>query len=194
MKAVNHLLPPAPKLNVRAYLRDLRYHFATTWRQGCDRLKWLGHKPNNLEIHAERELRLAGWFDTDGFYSDMLGHAVLRMVREFADEGHSGMSAGLAVSLFKEVASYKPLTPLTGEDHEWGPPSEFVSSGARQNKRCSHVFKDADGRAYDIGGRVFREPSGTCYTSQDSRVYVEFPYTPKTEYVDVPVSDEEAGQ
>lgn len=55
-----------------------------------------------------------------------------------------------------------------------------------QNKRCSHVFKDKDGNAYDIDGKVFREPDGCCFTSKDSFVPVTFPYTPKTEYVDVP--------
>jgi len=47
------------------------------------------------------------------------------------------------------------------------------------------VFKDETGEAYDINGKVFREPSGSCYTSFESRVPVTFPYTPTTEYVDV---------
>ena len=52
-----------------------------------------------------------------------------------------------------------------------------------QNRRCPHVFKsDADG-AYDIDGRVFVDPDGSSYTSRDSRVSIEFPYTPKREYV-----------
>ena len=38
---------------------------------------------------------------------------------------------------------------------------------------------------YDMDGRVFREPNGTCYTSRNSRVDITFPYTPTTEYVDV---------
>lgn len=130
---------------------------------------------------AESELRRAGWFNKDGFYGDMMGHAVLNMIKQFADEGHSGMSAGLAISLFSRLAKFEPLTPLTGEDDEWNQ----IADGTWQNKRCSRVFKDAEGRAYDIEGRVFREPSGACYTSRDSRVYVAFPYEPKTEYVDV---------
>jgi len=68
-----------------------------------------------------------------------------------------------------------------------------------QNKRCSRIFKGSDGRAYDIEGKVFWEwyerelyPDeegypGTIkdtrsFTSCDSRVYVEFPYTPNTVY------------
>ena len=60
-----------------------------------------------------------------------------------------------------------------------------TDEGRWQNIRCSHVFKDGDGRAYDSTGRIFREPNGCCYTSRDSRVYIEFPYTPKREYVEV---------
>jgi hypothetical protein len=54
-----------------------------------------------------------------------------------------------------------------------------------QNNRCCHVFKDNAGNAYDIDGKIFREPDGACYTSRDSRVPVTFPYTPVREYVDV---------
>jgi hypothetical protein len=118
----------------------------------------------------------------DSDYGGMLGDAVIKMLEQFAEEGHSGMSASMAISLFERLARFEPLTPLTGDDDEW---TEVVE-GQWQNRRCSHVFKDADGRAYDSNGRVFREPDGICFTSRDSRVYIEFPYTPKVEYVDVP--------
>lgn len=67
--------------------------------------------------------------------------------------------------------AFGPLSPLTGEDSEWNE----IGEGRFQNRRSSRVFKDEDGRAYDIEGRVFRDGAG-CYTSRDSRVYVEFPY------------------
>lgn len=162
---------------------------ASAWRASCDWLKWLGYKEGNIERHARHELTLTGWFDKDGMYGDMMGPAVLRLCREFADEGHSGMSAGLAINLFKEVSAFKPLAPLTGDDDEWNE----VGDGVWQNRRCSHVFKEngLDGpKAYDSEGHIFREPDGCCYQSKDSRVYVTFPYTPKTKYVDAPVSGE----
>ena len=81
------------------------------------------------------------------------------------------------------MAAFEPWGPLTGEDHEWGEP--INGDGTQQNRRCSHVFRDAEGRAYDIQGKVFTDPDGCSYTSQDSRVNVTFPYTPHTEYVDV---------
>lgn len=135
----------------------------------------------SLVEFARNELELAGFFKEDGPYGGLFGPAIMKMVEAFADEGHSGMSASIAIDLFRKVASYEPLLPLTGADDEWNE----TERGSFQNRRCSHVFKDSDGRAYDIEGRIFREPNGVCYTSRDSRVYVTFPYTPKREYIDV---------
>lgn len=135
---------------------------------------------SNLVEFAKSELERAKLFGEGDFYGGMMGNAVLKLIQVFADEGHSGMSAGMAVSIFEKLARFEPLTPLTGEDDEWNE----VGSGMFQNRRCSHVFKE-DGEAYDSMGRVFREPDGVCYTSIDSHVPVTFPYTPKTEYVDV---------
>lgn len=138
-----------------------------------------------LEQFAKSELERAGLFDKDSDYGGMMGEAVMKMVKVFADEGHSGFSAGLAVSIFEKVARFQPLTPLTGDDEEWTDVS-YGGSPMWQNKRCPSVFKGADGQAYNSEGRIFREPSGLCFTSSDSRVPVTFPYTPKREYVDVP--------
>ena len=135
---------------------------------------------SNLELHAKAELERAGFFDKDSDYGGMMGDAVMKMVKLFADEGHSGFSASMAINLFERVARFEPLSPLTGDDSEW----MEIGSDLFQNVRCSHVFKEK-GRAYDIQGKVFREKEGGCYTSGDSRVYIKFPYTPKIEYVDV---------
>ena len=157
---------------------------------------------NNYEKHARMEFRAAGWTDAEGKFKDEMQEAicdhVLKMLEVFSDEGHSGTSAPYAINLFKQLAMFEPVVPLTGEDWEWNE----TARGVFQNKRCSHVFKDEDGRAYDIQGKVFYEwcerpldededgYPGTkrfksSYTSRDSRVYVTFPYTPTTEYVEV---------
>lgn len=135
---------------------------------------------SNLERFAKDELTRAGLFSPESDYGGILGEATMRLIRTFSAEGHSGFSAGLAVSLFSKVARFEPITPLTGADDEWNE----VTQGVFQNRRCSRVFKE-NGVAYDISGKVFREPDGVCFTSKDSRVAVSFPYTPKTEYVDV---------
>ena len=155
-----------------------------------DRARWMLRRlrerffptESNLMFHARQELKAAGLFDKDSDYEGMAGDAVLELVKVFERQGHSGFSAGMVRNIFNKVAAYEPLCPLTGADEEW---SEY-RDGCYQNKRCSHVFKDEDGRAYDIDGRIFREPNGSCYTNRESRVYVTFPYTPKREYVDVP--------
>ena len=143
---------------------------------------------SNLHKHALAEFRAAGWTDADGKFEDEMQEDickhVLELLKVFSDEGHSGSTAPYTVNLFKKLAMFEPIVPLTGEDWEWHEPSP----GVFQNIRCSRVFKQADrfnGQAYDIEGRVFREPTGACYTGAESRVPVTFPYTPKTEYVDV---------
>jgi len=135
----------------------------------------------NLVTHAKFEMLKAGLYDDDSDYGGMLAGAVTELMEVFEKQGHSGMSAARTVQLFQKLAMFEPLCPLTGDDDEW----LEVADGIFQNKRCSHVFKE-NGEAYDIEGRIFREPSGVTFTSGDSRVPVTFPYTPKTEFVDVP--------
>ena len=135
---------------------------------------------SNLVDHAKMELEAAGLFDKNSDYGGMLGEAVLELVEKFAEQGHSGFSAGHTVAIFKKVAMFEPLAPLTGDDSEW----TEVTDGMFQNKRCSHVFKE-NGEAYDIQGRIFRDPNGVTYTSKGSSVPVTFPYNPKSEIVDV---------
>jgi hypothetical protein len=137
-----------------------------------------------LVSHAEQELKLLSDGEPDEMQEAMNRH-ILGMVKLFSEEGHSGFSASYAVGLLEKLLRYEPLTPLTGADEEWteidgGPGMRW------QNKRCSHVFKGDDGRAWDGEGRIFREPNGSCYTGKGSQVYIEFPYTPAREYVDVP--------
>lgn len=135
----------------------------------------------SLQAFAKEELTRAGMFDKDSDYDGMLGEAIMKMIDVFADEGHSGFSAGMAISAFEKLARFEPLTPLTGEDDEWNE----VGTGVFQNRRCPHVFKE-NGEAYDMDGRVFRDPDGSCWTNSESRVPVTFPYIPKREYVDRP--------
>jgi len=135
---------------------------------------------SNLTKHAEHELSLIGGQDDE--MQQMMNKHILQMVELFANEGHSGFSANYATNILNKLLRFEPLTPLTGEPEEW---AETHDGEVLQNKRCSHVFKNKDGRAYDIEGKVFCDPDGSCFTTKDSRVYVTFPYTPQTEYVQV---------
>jgi hypothetical protein len=80
-----------------------------------------------------------------------------------------------------------PTFVLTGQDDEWTDVSNVPGYPALQNRRCPSVFRDSTG-TYDTNGVVFREPNGTCFTNRASRVPVTFPYTPVTEYRDVPAA------
>jgi hypothetical protein len=150
-----------------------------------------------------REFRAAGWLDESGQFTDemqeMMCEQVMELLDKFSEHGHSGSTAPYAVNLFKQLAMFEPIVPLTGEDWEW---KEIVAN-VYQNRRCGHIFKDGkDGQAYDTEARIFFEwrerpldedEKGypgverykTHFTNRDSHVAVTFPYTPTREYVEV---------
>lgn len=150
----------------------------------------MGKEMNNLEKHAWTEFKAAGWLDENNQFNDEMQYAicqnVLTLLKIFSEEGHSGTTAPYTINLFKTLAMFEPLVPLTGEDWEWN----HVGDNLFQNRRCSHVFKDETG-AYDIDGIVWwdwytdketGEKYKSHFTNRKSRVSVTFPYTPKTEY------------
>lgn len=112
---------------------------------------------------------------------------IIHMIDEFSKEDHSGFSANYAISLLTRLLSFKPLTPLTGEDDEW----VDVGDDTLQNKRYSAVFKNTKtGKSYNIEGKVFWEwyvdkETGerfkSYYTCRESRIDVEFPYVVPSE-------------
>jgi hypothetical protein len=147
---------------------------------------------SNLINHAMTEFRAAKFVDENGVYCDEMQEAicnhVLKLLEIFSEEGHSGSSAPYAINMFKTLAMFEPIVPLTGEDWEWVEVAR-QNGPLYQNKRASRVFKDDDG-AYDIDGIVwydwYTNDAGEKYkshfTNHKSKVPVTFPYTPKTEY------------
>lgn len=135
---------------------------------------------SNIKQFAISELTRIGMYNSDDeMNQDMCKH-ILKMVDTFSEEGHSGFSASYAIGILEKLLRWEPLSPLTGEDDEW----MEVGFGIYQNIRCSHVFKKGkNGRAYDLDGRVFIDQNGCSYGSRDSIVFINFPYTPKTEYI-----------
>jgi len=147
----------------------------------------------SLVEHAKHELVTAGLFDKDSDYGGMLGDAVMELVKVFAGQGHSGMSAAATLSLFTAVASFKPLKPLTFEDDEWNE----VHGNTFQNCRNSAVFKDGrSGRPYFINAFSKRKgDTGTCWSGNLDlvgnrklcRCYIKDPADMPTIVLDVPV-------
>ena len=144
-------------------------------------------KDSNSIAHAKRELVAIGYDlnDKEEGPNKWIMENLFELLVVFSTQGHSGSSAPYCISMFKKLASFEPLCPLTGEDIEWNDVSMYGDNPLWQNNRASHVFKDKDGKAYNTQGKVFREPDGCTYTSRDSRVPVTFPYTPVTLYIEV---------
>ena len=112
---------------------------------------------------------------------------LINFARVFSLGEHSGFSASYMRGCINKLIAYEPLGPLTGEDSEWCK-LDYDSDLKYQNKRCSHVFKNAEGRVYDIQAIVFREPYGVTFTNRHSKMFVELPYTPSAVYADVPAN------
>jgi hypothetical protein len=155
----------------------------------------------NLIQHARTELEIAGLFNEEGdFYGGMTGKSVMELIEVFSKQEHSGMSAPMVADLFKKLANYGVLGPITGKDEEWG----FLDYGddlQYQNKRESGLFKDKDEKITYSSAIVKRCPDGTTwsgplYLSREdainntnriscSQEIKGFPFTPKTFYIDV---------
>ena len=141
---------------------------------------------SNLLKHAERELKLIG-YDGKDEYNNMAKAAIMELLTTFANQGHSGFSANYIVNLFNKLAKYETLSPLKGNDDEWGDVSDM--SGDRktlfQNNRDGRVFKNDDG-AFFTEAIIWTESGESSYTNKDSNRYIKsFPFTPKTFYVKV---------
>ena len=145
------------------------------------------NRDSNMIAHCRREI--PEWFAEPDGPNRWIADGTVELLAVLGHQGHSGSSIGYALDFFTKMAKFEPWGPLLGTDEEWSP-IDYGGMGTDndmkfQNIRCSRVFKRADGTAYDIYGKVFREPDGACFTSQNSHVDVEFPYTPTTEYIDV---------
>ena len=160
---------------------------------------------SNYKKHAMNEFKAAGWMTEDGTYTDEMQEAicnhVLALLDVFADEGHTGSTAPYTVNLFKRLAMFEPVAPLTGEDWEWNE----VGDGVFQNKRMSSVFKQADrfgGQPYWLDGKVFWEwasspniddgkPFKSYFTGRESSVVIELPWVKpeRSEYVFRPTEE-----
>jgi hypothetical protein len=147
----------------------------------------------SLLHYAKDELDRIGMTADGDEYNAMMRNHILHMVEEFSKEGHSGFSANYAINCLQKLLRFEPLSPLTGEDSEWGDVSHLGDSPHYQNKRCSSVFKDKDGNCYDIDSIVYwqwvEREDGSKYKSYYSkggkpRKFITFPYTPTTEYVE----------
>ena len=118
---------------------------------------------------------------------------VLALVEAFGDSGQSGGSAPFTanciISVLKKLMAFEPLSPLRGDDSEWGDVSDLTGHPFWQNKRDSRVFKHADGSVTFNDALVWEEEDGGritgCVSGFTSSQPITLPCTPKTRYVKV---------
>lgn len=120
---------------------------------------------SNLVAHARRELAILlpadsnpgdpGYVDGDVLngMNDHMRADVLQMVMVFADQSHSGMSAGYAISLLERLLRWENLTPLTDNPDEW----VEVGPELWQSARRPEAFSANGGKHYRLNSDEDRE-------------------------------------
>lgn len=119
----------------------------------------------------------------------MVNSHILDLIAVFGAQGHSDFSGSYALSNFKRIADWKPLTPLTGEDDEWMEIGDNGKGGVvEQNKRYSALFRENhdNSTAHDVDDIIFSDNGGiTWFTNQSKaqkyRKPIEFPWMPPNE-------------
>lgn len=101
-------------------------------------------RQSNLVDHAKRELEIIG-------EEPEVVDAYLKIVRIFADMGHSGASAMFAAPVIERLLSFKPLSELTDDPEDWIHVGEDIwgeKGGIYQNRRNGEAFSKDGGKTY----------------------------------------------
>lgn len=99
---------------------------------------------SNLVDHARREMEIIG-------EDEWTKNGILKCIRAFADMGHSGGSASVAIPMIQELLFFRPLSPLTDDPEEWQFVAEDVwgkEGGIWQNRRDGEAFSNNGGKTY----------------------------------------------
>jgi len=110
--------------------------------------------------HAKREFTALGYKPIEECEDDpnkWIQENILELLEVFSKQGHSGSSAPYCINLFKKLASFEPLAPLTFKDDEWNE----IDTNVYQNNRMSSVFKDdKNGKPYYLYAIVMETQTG----------------------------------
>jgi hypothetical protein len=137
----------------------------------------------NLLDWARFELeRLTNGVGENDEMQKVMNENILELLGVFSKQGHTGFSANYLIPILSRLMSYKPITPLTGEDDEWDDVSAWWDAkSVQQNKRFSAVFRENNDNstAYWVDGRVFSDDGGKTWFIKGggaSSVRVCFPW------------------
>lgn len=100
-------------------------------------------RQSNLVNHARAELERIG-------EDKETTEGILKIVQAFADMGHSGGSASVAIPMINALLQFRPLGPLTNDPGEWQEISREMSGGEDlwQNRRDGRAFSHDAGNTY----------------------------------------------
>jgi hypothetical protein len=112
-----------------------------------DLMSLVDHARKELELIGEEPETIAGY---------------LKVIQAFADMGHSGGSASVAIPVINDLLQFKNLSLLTDDPAEWMQVSEEQwgqPGGIWQSCRNPEAFSNDGGKSYyllseDVGDRV----------------------------------------
>lgn len=106
-------------------------------------------KTSGYVKHYLKERKLASVGREPDCMDALMDRQVCDLLCLLSTQGDSGFSIGFKRYFFNRGSSFKILSPLTFSDDEFGD-WDNMDGNSVQNKRLSAVFKDRDGRIYDI--------------------------------------------
>lgn len=133
---------------------------------------------------------------------------ILALCEAFGRSGQSGGSAPYTATAIskavKKLLLQEPICPVTGVDDEWVDVAEMNGGETLyQNKRCSGLFKETNGKCWYVDAIVKKIQDGTTWSGSfwlskedyltgdkskligSSQCVKSFPFEPKTFYIDV---------
>jgi len=128
---------------------------------------------------------------------------ILALCEAFGKSGQSGGSAPYTASAISRAVNklllHEPISDITGDECEWVDVTQIgYDSTMYQNNRCSSLFKNGiNSRAHYLDAIVWQGEeehdsfTGRVYIDSNnfelisSSQYVNFPFKPKTFYIDV---------
>jgi len=154
----------------------------------------------NTQAHAKKELEILKKTVKDPIITPFTKE-ILALCEAVGNSGQSGGSnpytASAISQAIKKLLTFETLAPLTGEDCEWIDRTEINDGEVMfQNNRDSRVFKGKDNKSYFIDDIIFDGDIGGGFhgggielsngdTVGSLQFIKEFPFTPKTFYIDV---------
>ena len=169
----------------------------------------LSNEKTNTYSFAETELDVLSKSSTDRPIIEPFRNEILALCEAFGNSGQSGGSAPYTASAItqaiKKLLLQEPICSITGINEEWAQVTypDVEDEMMYQNKRCSALFKNKNGKCYYLDAIVKKTQTGNCWSGsfwlskQDyltgdkskmvhCRQYIRsFPFIPKTFYIDV---------